>query len=227
MGTKISIELFRAKAKLGNVVGRNQAPVSTPKSVWYVDDKSYASVLLQDHQIREFLFKRLYGMGVAKIEIKRVFRKLEIAIHTTKPGLIIGKGGSLINELKQDLLTKLKLPADLKLSIIEFRDPNRSANVIAEDIAGALVKRVPYRKVVKNYLERVRYSGVLGCKIKLSGRLNGVDIARSDEFGFGSVPRHTIDAQIDYSLVHAQTQTGTIGVKVFLYLGDKITNYTM
>lgn len=226
MGTKISIDLFRAKSRLSNVVGRNTAPVSTPKSVWYADDKSYASVLLQDHQIREFLNKRLFGMGVAKLEIRRVFRKLEIGIHTTKPGLIIGKGGALINELKQDLIRKLKLSADLKISIIEFRDPNRSAQVIAEDIAGAIIKRVPYRKVVKNYLERIRYSGLLGCKISIGGRLNGVDIARKEDFGFGSVPRHTIDAQIDYALVHAQTQTGTIGVKVFLYLGDKLTNYT-
>ena len=226
MGTKISVDLFRAKSRLSNVVGRNQSPVSTPKSVWFADDKSYASVLLQDHKIRELLLKKLFGMGIAKIEIKRVFRKLEILIHTTKPGLIIGKGGVLINELKQEMIRKIKLANDFKLSIVEFRDPNRSANVIAEDIAMAMQKRVPYRKVAKNYLERIRYSGVLGCKIIIGGRLNGADIARKEEFGFGSVPRHTIDAQIDYSLVHAQTATGTVGIKVSLYLGDKLSNYT-
>lgn len=225
MGTKISIDLFRAKIRLGNVVNRNAPPVSTPKSVWYANDKDYATVLLQDHQVRQYMNKRLFGMGVAKLEIRRVFRKLEIIIYTTKPGLIIGKGGVLINQLKSDLVKKFKLGTDFKLSIVEFRDPNRSANVIAEDITGALQKRIPYRKVVKNYLERIRYSGVLGCKIIMSGRLNGVDIARKEEFGFGSVPRHTIDAQIDFALVHAQTATGTIGVKVFLYLGDKLTNY--
>jgi small subunit ribosomal protein S3 len=225
MGTKISVDLFRAKMKLSNSNTKGANIVSTPKSVWFAKGTAYKTVLLQDFKIREFLEKKLFGLGVAKLEFRRQFRKLEINIHTTKPGLIIGKGGALINELKATLISKFKLPADLKLSITEFRDPNKSANVIAEDIAMALQKRVPFRKVAKNYIDRIRYSGVLGAKIQIKGRVNGAEIARKEEFNFGSVPRQTIDAQIDYALVHCQTATGIMGVKVYLYLGDKITNY--
>ena len=226
MGQKISVELFRAHQKLGNAVTQGANIVSTPKSLWFATGKSYSTLLLQDVKIREYLGKRLFGFGVAKLEIRRKFRNLDITIHTTKPGLIIGKGGELINKLRTDVVKKFKLGGDVKINIQEFRDPNRSANVIAEDIAQALQKRVPFRKVAKNYIDRIRYSGVLGAKIVIKGRLNGADIARKEDFSFGSIPRHTIDSQIDYAQVHCRTFAGVIGVKVFLYLGDKLTNYS-
>ena len=210
---------------MANSASKGVDIVAFPKSVWFADRKSYAVILDQDIKIRRFLEARLAGTGVAKITIKRYFRKLEIIIHTTKPGLIIGRGGSLIEATKKALIKKFKLNKGLNLVIEEFRDPNKSAQVIADDIANALGKRVPFRKVAKNYIERIKYSGILGAKIVIKGRLNGADIARKEEFGFGSVPRHTIDSQIDYAQVHAPTYAGVIGVKVFLYKGDKITNY--
>jgi small subunit ribosomal protein S3 len=225
MGQKISVELFRAGQKLAQSGATNVSLVSTPKSVWFGSKKTYSTLLLQDHKIREFLTKKLFGLGVAKIDMRRSLTKIDIIIHTTKPGLIIGKGGVLITQLKEDLIKKFKLPADFKISISEFRDPNRSANVIAEDIAIALQKRVPFRKVAKNYIERIRYSGVLGAKIIIKGRINGAEIARKEDFAFGSVPRHTIDSQIDVAHVHCKTVAGIIGVRVYLYFGDKITNY--
>jgi len=226
MGQKISIELFRAKQKLANSSAKGADITSVPSSVWFADDKSYSKVLLQDMKIREYLNNRLETTGLAAIHIRRYFRKIEIVLHSTKPGLIIGKGGSLINQIREDLIRLFKLPNDLKLSIEEYRDPNRSAMVIAQDIAYALKKKVPFRKVCKNYMERIKYSGILGAKITIKGRLNGAEIARKEEFGFGSVPRHTIDAQIDRALVHCQTFAGTLGVTVLLYKGDKLTNYT-
>lgn len=226
MGQKISVELFRAAQKLGNATNKNANIVSTPKSLWFAGEKNYATVLLQDYKIREYLDKRLFGLGVAKLELRRYFRKLEVNIHTTKPGLVIGKAGELINSLKKDLINKFKLSNDIKINIQEFRDPNRSAKVIAEDIAQALQKRVPFRKVAKNYIERIKYSGVLGAKIIIKGRVNGADIARKEEFTFGSIPRHTIDSQIDVHHVHTKTFAGILGVRVYLYLGDKLTNYS-
>lgn len=226
MGQKISVDLFRAKQKLGNSASGGADITSTPKSVWFASGRSYSKLLLQDIEIRRYLEERLKGTGLAKIAIKRYFRKVEIILHTTKPGLIIGKGGALINQLKDDVIKKFKLPKDLKFSIEEFRDPNKSAKVIAEDIANALQKRVPFRRVAKDYVDRIRYSGILGAKIVIKGRLNGAEIARKEEFSFGSIPRHTIDSQIDYGQVHCRTFAGVIGIKVFLYKGDKITNYT-
>lgn len=224
MGQKISPKLFRAKRRISadNTSGdiTDQA-----KSVWFAHSKDYSSVFFQDSEIRDFLKKRLKGTGLVEIVIKRFFRRIEVTLHTTKPGLVIGKGGALINALKSDLLKKLNLSQDLKLNIEEFRDPNRSAQVIADDISFALQKRVPFRKVCKNYIEQIRYAGVKGAKIVLSGRLNGAEIARKEDFSFGSLPRHTIDAQIDYAEVPCKTFAGIIGIKVFLNKGNKITNY--
>lgn len=226
MGQKISVDLFRAKQKLSNSGAINADIVSTPKSIWFADGRGYSKLLLQDIEIRRYLEKKLASAGLAKISIKRYFRKVEITLHTTRPGLIIGKGGALINQLKDDLVKKFKLPNDLKISIQEFKDPNRSAQVIANDIANALQKRIPFRRVAKDYMDRIRYSGILGAKIVIKGRLNGADIARKEEFSFGSIPRHTIDSQIDFAQVHCRTYAGIIGIKVFLYKGDKLTNYT-
>lgn len=224
MGQKISPNLFRAKRRLSahNTAGdiTDQA-----KSVWFAHDKDYATVLFQDSDIRGFLKKKLPQAGVVEVVIKRYFRRLEIVIHTTKPGLVIGRGGVIINGLKADLIKKFNLPKDLKLNIEEFKDPNRSAQVIADDISFALTKRVPFRRVCKNYIDQIRYSGVKGAKIVLKGRLNGAEIARKEEFAFGSVPRHTIESQIDYAEVPCKTFAGIIGIKVFLNKGSKITNY--
>ncbi len=227
MGQKISVNLFRAKQKLANSSAKNADITSTPLSVWFAQGRSYSKLLLQDIKLREFLRGRLHSAGLVEVKITRRFRKLDIILHTTKPGLIIGRQGSVIKQLKEDLIKKFKLSeADTKLTIQEVRDPNRSAEAIAQDISYALKKRAPFRRVAKNYIDRIRYSGILGAKITIKGRLNGADIARAEHFSFGSVPRHTIDAQIDYAMVHCKTYAGIVGIKVFLYKGDKLTNYT-
>ena len=158
--------------------------------------------------------------------IRRYFRKVEITLFSTKPGIIIGKSGSSIKLLKSDLINKFKLPKDLKLEILEYKDPFSSALVIGTEISEALKKGVPFRRLAKIYIEKIKYSGVMGAKISIKGRLNGAEIARKEDFAFGSIPRHTIDSNIDYSLVESLTKAGIVGVKVWLYKGDKIKNYS-
>jgi small subunit ribosomal protein S3 len=226
MGQKISVNLFRAKQRLSNVYHQNGDITNVQKSVWFASGRSYSKILHQDLEIRNFLKKDLIKAGLVDVLIRRYFRKVEIILYVTKPGIVIGKGGASINILKNTLITKFNLPKDIKLNIEEFKDPNRSAEVIAQEISAALIKNVPYRKLVKLYIEKIRYSGILGAKIILKGRLNKAEIARKEEFGFGSIPRHTIDSIIDNSQVHCKTTAGIIGVKVLLYKGDKIKNYS-
>jgi small subunit ribosomal protein S3 len=226
MGQKISVDLFRAKKRLSNVEDINGDPSQMQKSVWFASGRSYSKLLLQDRDIRAYLKKSLQSAGLVEIIIKRYFRKVEIVLYVTKPGVVIGKAGSSINRLKEELVAKFALPADLRLDIQEFKDPNRSATVIANEISEALKRSIPYRRLAKSYLEKIRYSGILGAKISLSGRLNGAEIARKEEFPFGSIPRHTIDANLDYAQIHCKTKAGIIGIKVILYKGDKFKNYT-
>jgi small subunit ribosomal protein S3 len=226
MGQKISVNLFRAKQRLSNVSGHAKDATSLQRSVWFANKRGYSKLLLQDNEIRNYLKKELASAGLVECVIRRYVRRVEINLYVTKPGIVIGRGGSSINKLKEDLVSKFNLPQDLKLNIEEFKDPNKSAAVIAEDISQALQKNVPYRRLAKSVLEKIRYSGILGAKISIKGRLNKAEIARKEEFNFGSIPRHTIDSQIDYALVHCRTTAGIIGIKVFLYKGDKITNYT-
>ncbi|NJL96309.1 30S ribosomal protein S3 [Candidatus Gracilibacteria bacterium] len=196
------------------------------RSVWFATGRSYSKLLHQDLAIRKFITDEVRSAGLANIIIKRQVRRVEIILYVTKPGIVIGKGGSTINKLKDSLVKKFKLPKDLRLNIEEFKDPNRSAQVIAEELSFALKKNVPYRRLAKSYLEKIRYSGILGAKILIKGRLNKAEIARKEEFAFGSIPRHTIDASLDYAVVHCRTTAGILGIKVLLYKGDKIKNYT-
>lgn len=226
MGQKVSVQLFRAKQRLSNVSNSDAEVTSLQKSVWFATGRSYSKLLMQDIQIREYLKKELQSAGLVEVIIRRHVRKVEISLFVTRPGVVIGKSGASINKLRADLVKKFNLPADLKLNIEEFKDPNRSAQVIATDISEALKKNMPYRRVIKTYLDKIRYSGILGAKITVKGRLNGAEIARKEEVGFGSIPRHTIDSMLDFAHVHCRTTAGVIGVRVLLYKGDKLTNYT-
>jgi small subunit ribosomal protein S3 len=226
MGQKISINLFRAKQRLSNVHHQNGDITNVQRSVWFASGRSYSKLLHQDLELRAFLKKELLKAGLVDVLIRRYFRKIEVILYVTKPGIVIGKGGSSINQLKATLISKYNLPKDLKINIEEFKDPNRSAEVIAQELSAALTKNVPYRKLAKLYIEKIRYSGILGAKITVKGRLNKAEIARKEDFGFGSIPRHTIDSVIDFAHVHCKTSAGIIGVRVMLYKGDKIKNYT-
>ncbi len=226
MGQKISPILFRAKQRLSNTTMENTDATGLQRSVWFSTGRSYSRLLLQDIEIRNFFDQSLQHAGLVDCIIRRFVRKVEINLYVTKPGLVIGKGGATINKLREDLIKKFKLTEDVKINIEEFKDPNRSARVIAQDIATALEKKVPYRRLVKNYIEKIKYSRVLGAKITVSGRLNGVDIARTEHFSFGSIPRHTIDAHLDSAKAVSKLKSaGTVGVSVVLYKGSKFTNY--
>ena len=226
MGQKTSINLLRAKKRLSNVTNSSADPSNLQKSVWFADRRSYSRLLLQDLEIREFLENELRSAGLVDIIIRRYFRKVEITSFVTKPGIVIGKQGSRINALRETLVKKYKLPKDLRFDVQEFKDPNRSARVVATEISEALKRGISYRRLAKSYLERIKYSGVIGAKIRLKGRLNGAEIARKEEFSLGSVPRQTIDANIDYAQVDSHTKAGVIGISVWLYTGDKLKNYT-
>ena len=225
MGQKISVNLFRAKKRMSNVHANSSDVSSLQKSVWFAAGSSYATLLHQDMELRKYLKKELRSAGLVNVIIKRYVRKVEIILYVTKPGIVIGKGGSTINALKSKLIKKFNLVKDLKINIEEFKDPNRSAEVIANELSFALKKGLPYRRLAKSFLERIKYSGIPGAKIVIKGRLNKADIARKEEFAYGSIPRHTIDASLDYALVHCRTTAGILGVKVLLYKGDKIKNY--
>lgn len=226
MGSKISPDLFRAYKRLGNVSNNSSNPNDLQKSVWYAGGKTYSKILLQDLAIRKFLKTKVAFAGIVQIVIRRYFRKIEVTLFVTKPGVVIGKGGSSIDQLRKDLLEKFNLPADIRIEVQEVKDPFASANVIAQEIADALIRNIPYRRLAKTYLEKIRYSGVLGAKISIKGRLNGGDIARKEDFANGSIPRHTIDSSLDYSYIPAKTKSGIVSVKVWLYKGDKFKNYT-
>lgn len=226
MGQKISVNLFRAYKRLGNVSNNSGTPSELQKSVWFASAKSYSKLHHHDEEIRTFLRAELQSAGLVEAIIRRNFKKLEIVVFVTKPGIVIGRAGSTINKLKEDLITKFALPKDFKFEVQEFRDLYGSANVIANEISQALIKGMPFRRVAKGYIEKIKYSGILGAKILIKGRLNGAEIARKEVFPFGSIPRHTIDSNIDYALVHSQTKAGIIGIKVWLYRGDKLKNYT-
>lgn len=226
MGQKISVNLFRANKRLSNVTNNSGTPNQLQKSVWYANKTNYSKLLLHDLDIRNYLKKQLAFAGLVQVVIRRYFRKVEIVLFVTKPGIVIGKSGSSINNLKETLVKDFSLPKDIKIEILEFKDPFQSSSVIAFEIAEGLKRSVPFRKLAKTYIEKIRYSGVLGAKIMIKGRLNGAEIARKEIFSFGSVPRHTIDSNIDYTYEQAFTKTGVVGVKVWLYKGDKLKNYT-
>jgi small subunit ribosomal protein S3 len=225
MGQKTSIALFRARKRLAFVANNSADPSQLQPLVWYANKYNYSKVLIDDVKIRAYLLDRLASAGIVQIVIRRYFRKIEITIFSTKPGIIIGKGGSSINNLKESLIARFNLPKDLKLEILEYKDQFASARVVATEISEALKKNVPFRRIAKTYLEKIRYAGRLGAKIEIKGRLNGAEIARAEKFGYGSIPRHTIDSNIDYTLVESLTRAGVVSVKVWIYKGDKLKNY--
>jgi small subunit ribosomal protein S3 len=195
-------------------------------SKWF-SAKKYQEFLKQDILIKEFLKKRLREAGVAKIEIKRVQNSLEIDIFTSKPGLVIGRAGRGAEELKKELLTKFfskilskKEPINLNLNIQEVTQPSHNAELIVQSIIADLEKRVPYRRIMKQSLNRIEKSGAKGAKLMISGRLNGIEIARSEHLSFGEMPLHTLRSDIDYAFGIAHTTYGVLGVKAWIYKGE-------
>jgi len=186
-------------------------------SKWYAE-ADFADCLIEDHEIRKFLKKRLFSAGVSRIEIERASDRVKVIIYTAKPGVVIGKGGAEIEKLKaelQKMLTK-KLIVDIK----EIKRPDRDAQLVAENIASQLENRISYRRAMKSTMGRTMKSGALGIKAAVSGRLGGADIARSEFYSEGTIPLQTLRADIDYGFAEADTTYGKIGVKVWIYKGE-------
>jgi small subunit ribosomal protein S3 len=186
-------------------------------SRWYAE-KDFADFLVEDHEIREFLKKKLYNAGISKVEIERASDRVKVIIFTAKPGVIIGKGGADIEKLKNELtkITDKKLVVDIK----EIKRPDREAQLVAENIAQQLENRVSFRRAMKSTMSRTLKAGALGIKTAVSGRLGGADIARTEFYSEGTIPLQTLRADIDYGFAEADTTYGKLGVKVWIYKGE-------
>jgi small subunit ribosomal protein S3 len=188
----------------------------TWQSTWFAKGTKYKQLLLEDVGIRKYLANRLQDAGVSSVEIERQ-KKTSITIHTSKPGIIIGKQGAAIEELRVDL--EKKFGGSFEVNIQEIRNPDGDAEVIAETIQGQLLRRMPYRRAARMAVEKAMQSGVKGIKIKVSGRLNGAEIARNELFKDGNIPLQTLRADVVFARRHAKTTYGTIGIKVWIYKG--------
>ena len=187
-------------------------------SRWFAKDSDFGDLLVEDHKIREYLKKTLYAAGVPTIEIERSNDRVKIFISCARPGLVIGKGGADIEKLRLDMEKMLGKP--VSLNIIEIKNPDTNAQLVAENIASQLEKRIAFRRAMKQCMGRAMRMGAKGIKIKCSGRLNGAEIARSEMYHEGTIPLQTIRADIDYGVAEAHTTFGIIGVKVWIYKGE-------
>ena len=186
-------------------------------SRWYAE-ADFADNLIEDHELRTYLKKRLYSAGISKIEIERASDRIKIIVHTAKPGVVIGKGGAEIEKLKAEVqkMTDKKLFVDIK----EVKRPDRDAQLVAESIAQQLENRVSFRRAMKSTMGRSMKAGVLGIKTAVGGRLGGADIARTEFYSEGTIPLQTLRADIDYGFAEADTTYGKLGVKVWIYKGE-------
>ena len=187
-------------------------------SRWYVNDKDFGDTLVEDYNLRKLLKKQLYAAGVPKIEIERDASKVRIHIHCAKPGMVIGKGGSEIEKLRIQCEKFLGKP--VAINIVEVKNPDLNAQLVAENIAQQLEKRISFRRAMKQCVGRTMRMGAKGIKVQVGGRLGGAEIARSESYREGSIPLHTLRADIDYGTAEAHTTYGRIGVKVWIYKGE-------
>lgn len=192
-------------------------------SKWFAGSKDYPLLVLEDHKIRKFLQKRLAQASVSLVQIERPAKKLNITIHTARPGIVIGKKGEDIERLRKDVSAMSGLPLqDIHIKIEEIRKPELDAMLVAEGIAQQLERRIMFRRAMKRAVTNAMRIGALGIKVKVGGRLNGAEIARSEWYREGRVPLHTLRAEIDYGFKEAKTTYGIIGVKVWIFKGEKI-----
>ena len=187
-------------------------------SKWYADAKHFGDYLVEDHKIREYVKKKLYLSGISKIEIERTAKFVKVNVYTAKPGLVIGKGGNLAESLKEEL--KKMINKEVNLNIVEVKNPDMSAQLVAENIAGQLERRISFRRAMKQCMQKTMKAGALGIKTAVSGRLGGADMARTEFYKDGTIPLQTLRADIDYGFAEANTTYGKIGVKVWIYKGE-------
>ncbi|NIK74570.1 small subunit ribosomal protein S3 [Thermonema lapsum] len=201
-----------------NPIGLRLGIIKGWESNWYADKRDFKDKLYEDYQIRQYIEARVPKGSISKIAIERTLKRVTITIHTARPGVIIGKGGAEVDKLREEL--KKLTGKDVQLNIFEIKRPELDARLVAESIAQQLRARVSYRRAMKQAIEAAMRVGAEGIKIRLSGRLGGAEMARSEEYKEGRVPLHTLRADIDYALAEALTTYGLIGVKVWIFKGE-------
>lgn len=193
-------------------------------SRWYADDDTFADYLVEDNEIRNYIKDKLYTAGIYKIEIERMSGRIRIHVHTSKPGIVIGRGGSSIEELRKEVQKLTE--ARVMINIVEVKRPEANAQLIAENIALQLENRVSFRRAMKQSMGRAMKAGVEGIKVSCSGRLGGAEMARIEHYSEGSIPLQTLRADIEFGLAEANTTYGKIGVKVWTYKGEVLPQIT-
>jgi small subunit ribosomal protein S3 len=193
-------------------------------SKWYASTKNFPAHVYTDFLVREFLKKKLVEASISRVQIERAARKVNITIHTARPGIVIGKKGEDIEKLRGQVAKIMKMPTtDVRINIAEIRKPELDAQLVADGIAQQLERRVMFRRAMKRAVTNTMRIGALGIKVRASGRLNGSEIARTEVYREGRVPLHTLRAEIDYGLAEAKTTYGIIGVKVWIFKGEVFT----
>ena len=187
-------------------------------SKWYADSKNFSDYLVEDHKIRDYVKKKLFVSGISKIEIERTPKFVKVNVYTAKPGLVIGKGGNYAETLKNELVKMIN--KDVNLNIVEVKNIDTDAQLVAENIANQLERRISFRRAMKQCMQKSMKAGALGIKTAVSGRLGGADMARTEFYKEGTIPLQTLRADIDYGFAEADTTYGKIGVKVWIYKGE-------
>lgn len=200
-----------------NPIGNRLGIIKGWDSNWF-DNNNYGDKVVSDERIRQYLHARIRKGGVSRIIIERTLKRVTVSIHTSRPGIIIGKGGAEVDLIKEELKKLTQL--DVQINILEIRKPDLDANIVGESIARQLESRVNFRRAVKMAIQQSMRAGAGGIKVRLAGRLNGADMAREEEFKEGRIPLHTLRADVDYALKEALTVYGLIGVKVWIFKGE-------
>ena len=187
-------------------------------SKWYAESKDFSEYLVEDHKIRKYVKNKLFISGLSKVEIERTAKFVKVNVYTAKPGLVIGKGGNLSEELKAEL--EKMINKEVNLNIVEVKNVDADAQLVAENIANQLERRISFRRAMKQCMQKAMKAGALGIKTAVSGRLGGADMARTEFYKDGTIPLQTLRADIDYGFYEADTTYGKIGVKVWIYKGE-------
>jgi small subunit ribosomal protein S3 len=185
---------------------------------WFADKKEFPDLLLEDVKIRDYLKKKLYATGMSRVEIERAANRLKVTIYTAKPGMVIGRGGAGVEDLRKQV--EALTGKQVALNIVEVKSTELDAQLVAENIASQLEKRVSFRRAMKQAVSRAMRLGAKGCKVRISGRIGGAEMARREKDVEGTVPLHTLRADIDYGFAEATTTYGKIGIKVWIYKGQ-------
>lgn len=193
-------------------------------SKWYADKKSFADLLVEDNNIRKYIKNKLFKAGISKIEIERAANRVKVSVYTGKPGMVIGRGGAGVEDLRKEI--EKMTGKSIVVNVEEIKNQDLDAQLVAENIADSLERRVAFRRAMKQAIQRTMRAGALGIKTAVSGRLGGADMARTEGYSEGTIPLQTLRADIDYGFAEADTTYGKLGVKVWLYKGEILPEIT-